>query len=113
MKELYAICENIVLSKMYDIYCIDSVFCSCDFYDVENQWNRPINCTNEDGDDQVPERIVVCGASIKGSYSSSPTDIHIDIHKELLAPSEKSMTKLLCHITDKKDLIPLHLEHDR
>jgi hypothetical protein len=37
MKELYVVCGNIVISEMYDIYCVDSILCSCYFDDVENK----------------------------------------------------------------------------
>lgn len=57
------------------------------------------------------ERTVVHGANTKGSCPDAPTDN--DIHNDLLTPSEESITKLLCHVMDKKDIIPFKLEHDR
>lgn len=57
------------------------------------------------------ERIVVRGANTKGSCSTDHTNN--EIHNEFLAHFEESYTKILCHVIDKINLIPLELEHDR
>ncbi|CAL5195534.1 unnamed protein product [Lathyrus oleraceus] len=44
-------------------------------------------------------------------YSAASTDN--EIPNELLAHSEESYTKMLCHVIDKIYLIPIELEHDR
>lgn len=59
----------------------------------------------------MPEITVVYGACTKVSYSAVPTDN--EIHNELLASSEESITKFLFHVRDKKDLIPFDLKLDR
>lgn len=65
-------------------------------------------CTNED-DDHLLERVIVGGESIRESCSSS----HTDIHSEILVSSEYSIRQLVCHVMDKKQLIPTQLDHDR
>lgn len=64
-------------------------------------------CKNEN-DEQLPERVVLDGVSIKGSCSAA----HTDTHEEISVPSEDSIRQLICHLMDVKDLIPLQLEHD-
>lgn len=58
----------------------------------------------------MPEKTVVRGASTKGSCSAAPTGN--EIHNELLAPSEQSYTKMLCHLINNKNPNSLELEHD-
>lgn len=64
--------------------------------------------TNEDGDDQLPERIVVCDSSIKGSCSVTPPP---DIHNDIFSPSANEVRTLSEILVDVVDLIPIQLEH--
>lgn len=55
--------------------------------------------TNED--DELPERVVLSGASTKGSCSVA----HTHIQNEIKVPSDDSLRKLTCLIMDLKELI--------
>lgn len=66
------------------------------------------SCTNEDDDHFLEERIIVYGASIRRSFSAG----HIEKHYEIFIPYYDSIRHLVCHLMDKKQLIPLQLDHD-
>lgn len=50
MEELYAVCENIVISEIYDIYYVDFILCS--YYIMMQKISGTVpQCTHEDDDD--------------------------------------------------------------
>lgn len=103
---------RIVLSQMYDIYCVNSVLCYCVFFMMQRINGTVPQCKNEDVDEQFPaDRIFLHGASPKGSCSTAPTIR--EIHNRLLAPFEESYINMLCYIMRNEDVVfTLSLEHD-
>lgn len=59
-----------------------------------------------DVDDELPEKVLIGGASIKGSCSAAHTQ------NEMVVPSGDLLRKLVSFIVDVKELIHLQLEHD-
>lgn len=104
MKELYAVCGNGVL-------CVESVLCCCMINSVYAlcvvvahmmQKSAPMGVTVQpdiNEDNEIPEGVLLGGASIKVNCSST----HIHIQNDTKVLYDDSLRKLVCFIMGLKN----------